>query len=328
MAGEQKYDHESLEALCNDLVDAFDKLSGHPKGARPAHAKGIMCSGKFIPSPDAKHLTNAEHVQQAEVPVVLRFSNSSGLPAVGDNDAQKANPKGIAVRFNLGEHDHTDVIAHSANGFPTRTGGEFLEMLDAIIASADTSKSPPPIVEFLGSHPAAARFVNMPKPTPASFAQEQYFGVTAMRFTNAMGENSYGRFRILPEAGIKHLTDEENAAKDGNFLEDELTKRLTDGQIKLNIKVQVAGPEDNPDDATNIWPEDRKMVDFGQVILDKIVDAGEEKFAKIIFDPIPRINGIQPSADPLLELRAAIYLITGRRRRAENANAQHAQPNR
>jgi catalase len=37
---------------------------------------------------------------------------------------------------------------------------------------------------------------------------------------------------------------------------------------------------------------------------------------QIIFDPIPRLDGIEPSGDPLLELRAAIYLLSGRRRRA------------
>src|SRR5882672_2377949 len=36
---------------------------------------------------------------------------------------------------------------------------------------------------------------------------------------------------------------------------------------------------------------------------------------QIIFDPIPRPDGIEPSDDPLLELRAAVYLISGRRRR-------------
>ena len=39
----------------------------------------------------------------------------------------------------------------------------------------------------------------------------------------------------------------------------------------------------------------------------------------IIFDPIPRVDGIEPSADPLLELRAAIYLLSGRRRRQAGA---------
>ena len=42
-------------------------------------------------------------------------------------------------------------------------------------------------------------------------------------------------------------------------------------------------------------------------------DANEQQ--RIIFDPIPRVEGIEPSDDPLLELRAAVYLLSGRRRR-------------
>ncbi len=69
------------------------------------------------------------------------------------------------------------------------------------------------------------------------------------------------------------------------------------------------------DDATVHWPEDRPLVPFGKFVLTATVpdDAQEQK--KIIFDPIPRVDGIEPSADPLLELRAAIYLLSGRRRR-------------
>jgi catalase len=33
-------------------------------------------------------------------------------------------------------------------------------------------------------------------------------------------------------------------------------------------------------------------------------------------DPIPRVDGIEPSADPILEFRAALYLLGGRERRA------------
>jgi catalase len=35
----------------------------------------------------------------------------------------------------------------------------------------------------------------------------------------------------------------------------------------------------------------------------------------LIFDPIPRLAGIEASDDPLLELRAALYLLSGRKRR-------------
>jgi hypothetical protein len=35
--------------------------------------------------------------------------------------------------------------------------------------------------------------VQMPKPTPVSFAQEAYFGITAMQFLNQTGEARFGR---------------------------------------------------------------------------------------------------------------------------------------
>ena len=36
----------------------------------------------------------------------------------------------------------------------------------------------------------------------------------------------------------------------------------------------------------------------------------------LIFDPIPRVDGTEPSDDPLLDPHAAVYLASGRRRRA------------
>ena len=67
---------------------------------------------------------------------------------------------------------------------------------------------------------------------------------------------------------------------------------------------------------TVAWPNDRKLVELGEISLTELVvdEAHEQKV--IIFDPIPRVDGIEPSADPLLELRAAVYLLSGRRRRA------------
>ena len=69
------------------------------------------------------------------------------------------------------------------------------------------------------------------------------------------------------------------------------------------------------DDATIHWPEDRRLIKFGKVILTAPVQDNLPEQKKIIFDPIPRVDGIGPTDDPLLELRAAIYLLSGRRRR-------------
>jgi catalase len=46
-------------ALAEQLLDALDALSGLHPGFRPAHAKGLMCSGAFTPSSEAVKLTRA-----------------------------------------------------------------------------------------------------------------------------------------------------------------------------------------------------------------------------------------------------------------------------
>ena len=40
---------------------------------------------------------------------------------------------------------------------------------------------------------------------------------------------------------------------------------------------------------------------------------------KIIFDPVPRVDGIESAGDPLTEVRSDLYLLSGRRRRADAA---------
>jgi catalase len=310
---------EKLLALSNDLIQQFDAIFGVHPGFRPAHAKGAMLTGAFTPNAAAAELTRAPHMTRASTPVTVRFSSSTGLPLIPDNDPN-ASPHGMAIRFHLAEHVHTDIVSHSTDGFPVRTGAEFLEFLRALAASDLAAPSDPahpkPIEVYLGTHPAALAFVQAPKPAPSSFAREGFFGVTAMKFINQAGVEQFGRYRIVPAAGVQHLDDAAVAAKDGSYLFDELAARIAKGPIVFGIQAQLANVGDAVDDATIHWPADRRIVDLGTLKLIAPVadDAKEQK--QIIFDPIPRVDGIEPSGDPLLELRAAVYLISGRRRRA------------
>ena len=305
---------EKLIALSQDLLKQFDAMFGLHPGFRPAHARGVMLTGTFTPSSDGRSLTRAPHIARSSTPVTARFSSSTGLPQILDNDPN-ANPRGLAIRFHLAEHVHTDIISHSTDGFPTRTGQEFLEFLRAAASSDPSKPSPSPIEVFLASHPKALAFVQAPKPSPSSLARESYFGVTAFRFTSNEGVSRYGRYRITPDAGIEHLDDARVKAQSASYLFDELTERIAEGPIGFQVLVQVANDKDIVDDATVHWPEERPFINLGRMLLTNIVLDAATEHDRIIFDPIPRVDGIEPSADPLLELRAAIYLLSGRRRR-------------
>jgi catalase len=306
---------EKLLDLSNKILATFAKIFGEHPGIRPAHGKGTLLNGAFTPSTAAAELSIAQHFQQASTPVLVRFSDSTGLPNIPDNDPN-AIPKGIGVRFVLGDRVHTDVISHSTDGFPTRTGEEFLEFLEAQATSDPANLAGSPLEAFLASHPAAVRFIQAPKPFPVSFAQESYFGVTALKFTNAAGNSRFGRYHIIPEAGNEYLDESDVQSKDGNYLFTELAERIAGEPVRFTLAVQLAEDDDVVDDATIHWPSDREVRELGTVELTAPVtdDAAQQKH--VIFDPIPRLAGIEPSDDPLLELRAAVYLISGRRRRA------------
>ena len=310
------------DALAKDLLDALDRLSGLHPGFRPAHAKGLMCGGVFTPSAGAERLTRAPHAGRPSTPVVVRFSNSGGLPTVPDNDPAAASPRGMAVRFQLGEHVHTDIIAHSTDAFPCRTGEEFLEFLKAAAGSGPGAAHPTPIESFLATHPAALRFIQLPKPIPTSYARESYFSVVAYSFTGVDGAGRFGRYHLRPEAGNEYLTAEQAAARSPEFLHEEIGARLAAGPVRFRVLVQLAGEGDATDDATAVWPADRPEVEFGTIQLTKRLDDREPELRKIIFDPIPRVDGIEASGDPLLPVRAAIYLLSGRRRRAAGGGAR------
>ena len=308
---------EKVVALSRDVLQAFDKADGgiHP-GFRPAHAKGILLTGVFTPSSEAASLTRAPHIHRDSTPVTVRFSDFAGVPTVADNDPRNASPRGCAIRFHLAEHSHTDIVGHSVNAFPVRTAEEFLAFLNALIATDPAGSHPNAIEQFLGAHPAALAFVQAPKPIPTSFARESFFTVSAFKFTNTDGVARYGRYRLLPAAGNDYLDEKRVAAQTPDFLFDEIKQRVAKDAVKFRIVVQLAEEGDIVDDATVRWPEDRRRIAFGELSLTDIAPNNASEQQMMIFDPVPRVDGIEASSDPLFEVRANIYLMSGRRRRA------------
>ena len=171
------------------------------------------------------------------------------------------------------------------------------------------------IGDFLGKNPSAAAFVQDPKPPPESFATEKYFGVNAIKLVSSDGKGTFVRYRIMPDAGEAHLSEEEAKGRDPAYLHNEIQTRIIDGSVSFKLLGQVAEDGDPTNDNTKHWPEDRKVVKLGTIKIDKVMDDNDEKQRTTIFDPVPRVDGLEPSDDPLLDMRASVYLQSGRIRR-------------
>jgi catalase len=169
-----------------------------------------------------------------------------------------------------------------------------LEFLNAVIATDPAGPHPNAIEQFLGAHPSAQRFVQIPKPIPTSFARESFFAISVFKFTNADGISRYGRYRVLSVSGNEYLDATEAAARSPNFLFDEIRERVPRRPVRFRVVVQLAEDGDTIDDATVRWPEERPQRAFGEISLRQIVanNAGEQQ--RIIFDPTPAWMASRP----------------------------------
>ena len=299
--------------LAEQAANLFLQAFGNHPGFRLAHAKGIVCEGHFEPTAAAADLSRAAHFRGPRVPVIVRFSDATGVPQIPDGDP-KSNPKGIAIRFKLPDGGVTDIVANGQNGFPAGTPADFVGFLGSFLASGPDSPKPTPFEKFLATHPNTARFLSTPNPQPASFATYSYFGNNCFMFVNARNQRQAVRCQIVPVAGEQHLDPAVAAAKGPDFLLEELRTRLAKAPVEFRLQVQIANPGDPTSDATVVWPDDRKKTVLGTIRLTSVDPKSPETERNLIFDPTRLTDGIELSDDPLPAFRAQVYSISFARR--------------
>lgn len=333
------------DQLPKNLVNAMQAIFGKHPGYRTTHAKGILVEGCFTPTAQAKTLSMAPHFNNASTPVIARFSVGGGLPHVADV-ADGATPKGVAVRFQIDEDTHTDLISHSFNGFATSNGEDFLTFLKLFGASGfaeamlkkaqagggdvteaqklfDQAKAP--FDAFLETHQSAKVFVNSTKPNPHNYGTIVYYEPNTHVLTNKQGKVTNVRYRLVPADG-EHLypnetvEDKAKLAKLGNnYLEDDLQQRFPEKPVVFTIEAHIAGPQDVLDNATVPY-KSKTYVPVGKLVLNKVSDDNAAKQQQIAFSPTPEkggVQGIKSSNDPLIQARKGVYWISADQRRHE-----------
>ncbi|MEO9132287.1 MAG: catalase [Sphingomonas sp.] len=289
------------------MVDALYSAFGD-NHSRAVHAKGTMATGTFEPAPAAADLSKATLFSQGKLPILMRFSNFTGIPTIPDTIGE-ANPRGLAIKFAMPDGSSADVIAHSFNGFPTATSGEFRELLLAIGSSGAGASKPTALDAFLAAHPIAKTFLTTQKPLPESYATLSYFGVNAFKFTDAAGRVRFVRYRFVPVDGERFLPSGALAAAGPNYLQNELPARLAKSSIAFTWYAQIAEQSDVIGDPSVAWPESRQLVKLGTIRIDRPVADPMATDKGTLFAPLNLPTGIDP-ADPMLGIRQGAYPLS------------------
>lgn len=298
------------KSLPEQIADVMVLLAGgiHP-GLRFTHTKGLVVTGTFTPAPTAKSISRAAHLQDASVPVTVRFSDGSGIPTIPDNN-DNASPHGMAIRFALPGGAYTDIVANSHNGFFVGNGNDFLAFLKAIAGTNAKSSHPTPIEAFLGAHPAALKVVLDSKAAAKSFENLDFFGNNAFVFVDAAGNKRAGRYQIIPVAGVVKLDSAAAAKKTPNYMFDDLKRTFAKGSVKYTLFAQLANTGDPTNDGSKVWPDDRKRVELGTIVINKVAPNNEALQKTLAFNPLIVTGGIALSDDPLPSIRSAVYALS------------------
>jgi catalase len=293
------------------IVDVMNKLFGAHPGFRANHAKGVVAEGSFKASPDAAQLSKAALFSGASIPVTIRFSDATGVPNIPDG-SKGANPHGLAIKFHLPDGGETDMVLNSLKFFPVGTGEEFRDLLLAIAASGPDAAKPTKMEQFVASHPNVPQATKTAQ-TPASFGDEEYYGINAFVFVDKQGHKQAVRYIAAPEK-LVHLSVDEAAKQAPDFLVSELPKRLAEHPVIFHLKAQLAGPNDQTKDGSKPWADSNKVVDLGVLTIDKAAADSLDAQKKLLFLPNQLLDGIETSDDPLIDLRSSAYAVSFSRR--------------
>ncbi len=289
-------------------VAVMNTLWGAHPGLRANHAKGVVVEGNFVATPEAASLSKASLFDGKPVPVTVRFSDSTGLPALPDGSGP-ANPHGMSLKFKLADGGEMDLVTNALKFFPVATGEEFLELLTALSQTGPDAAKPTAVDRFMEAHPQAPKAFASTE-TPASFAREAYHGVNAFIFVDAQGKRQPFRFNILPSAGVQHLSAEDSAKRAPNYLMEEIVTAVGAKPVTFALQAQLAAPGDQTKDSSQPWPDDRKIVTLGTITLTKAVPDSDAVQKTLLFLPSNVPDGIEMSDDPLIDARNQAYAVS------------------
>lgn len=300
------------------IVDAFETMTGAHPGFRRNHAKGICVTGRFESNGNASALSVASVFEPGSYPIIGRFSAPGTNPARPDTESKV---RSFALQFTLPRQEQWRTGMNSAPIFAVRTPRAVFEQLSAQAPDASGHKDPERMAAFLRAHPEAQAFnawVDSHPPSSAFF-NAAYFSINTFRFVDDHGGSRYVRWRVVPETPYRPVST--GAQADPDFLEHDLVERLKHSPLRWHLMISVANENDPVDDATRQWPaeRDRDSIDAGTLVIDRAQSQIDGPCRDINFDPLVLPHGMEASNDPLLAARSSAYAVSFYRRASEGA---------
>jgi catalase len=301
------------------FIDGFRNVYGNNPGFRKNHARGVAVTGYFDGNGNGAELSRAVVLRAGRTPVTGRFSLAGGNPFGADTPA---TARGFALAIGLpGENQWRTAMLNTAV-FPDSSPQGFYDRLLASKIQADTGLPDPDAMQrFYAAHPetVAATALNKTRPPTAGFADSTFSSLNTFLFVTDAGAPTPVRWSFVPQQTALP------ARPGNNGLFDALVRQVRTEPLRWRLLLTVGEPGDPVNDATLPWPAVRRRIDAGTLTLQAAETEATGNARDVNFDPLVLPDGIEPSDDPLLSARSAVYAASYRARTGESASPSAVQ---
>jgi catalase len=308
---------DSARRLTPDVfLRAFASINGSQSGFRKNHAKGVAVTGFFESNGNGREVSNAVVFHPGRTPVEGRFSLAGGKSHAAD---LAATARGLGLAFDFPDGTQWRTAMLNLPVFPDNSAQGFYDRLLASKPSADTGKpDPQAMAAFLEAHPETAKAMKIMSQSPPSsgFADSTFRSLNTFFMVDDSGARTPIRWSLVPIA-----SPQQQKRSGPNELFDALARQIRSGPVQWRLMLTVGEPSDPLNDATLRWPADRRTIDAGTVTLTSIETERSGNARDVNFDPLVLPPGIEPSEDPLLSPRSAVYAASYRVRTRESKSA-------
>jgi catalase len=301
------------------MMAAFQNANGIHAGFRRNHAKGVCVTGWFESSGQAAALSKAAVLKPGRSSVVGRFALAGGMPFQMD---APATIRSMAMRFLAPGGEEWRTGMNNMPVFPVNSAEGFYEQLRASSPDPATGKPDPAKMRaFLAAHPqtVAALHLIKQRQVASGFANSTFNSLNAFRFVDAAGASVPVRWSAVP---VQPFAADSAGPGEDNYLFDDLIAQVAQHPRQWRLIVTVGQADDPTNDATLPWPESRRHIDAGTLTIDRASSEDGGRCTAVNYDPLVLPSGIEPSDDPLLSARSAVYARSFTLR----AEEQHEKP--
>jgi catalase len=300
------------------IVNALAPPGGAALGFRRNHAKGICFTGSFESNGAAAALSRAPMFAPGSYPVTGRFNLGTTDPKAPDATVRV---RGLSLRIIAPDGSEWRSAMIDLPFFPVATPQAFYGLLKA----SDDKNDPDAMKNFAAAHPEFGNFVAWAGSAPwtGSFAQEQYNSLNSFIFSNAAGQDQAVRWSFVPAAQPETVSLDQLKARGDDFLDADITQRVHSSPQRWTMVVTLANPGDPTADPSKAWPEDRRKVQAGTLVVNAIEAEADGPCRDLNFDPTVLPPGMHVSDDPFPAARSAAYAVSFDRRTAEDKDYPH-----